>query len=361
MFGAYQRLQPMMAILPCFKGRSATDARDIVYSARGLAADGERYPSPDYNKSTKDVFIEYAVTTIELRYYTLTPLLAQAGVCLQNPVSCLPSWVPDWSFDCTGHYKYDAHRDNDMPYDIPEAEDSRLRTTSVCRRHFHPVTVYNDGDDLVLHVQGTALDGIKAIGQPVLDILISASKLALAKSRASGRANISTNISREMVAAYYMHLIDYLDENEHGTSLESSAEPDLMSTTLTSDAPSHLIETDSIRQNVWKIAAIFDIGSVSSHVGTTARPHLESILHNSNDDLMRNRTFCRTAQGTPAIVPDCTKAGDVVVALDGVAFPVVLRKRPEGGHIMIGELATTGEGPAYITPDPADMVDFYIY
>jgi hypothetical protein len=82
-----------LRLIISMRSRNATNARDKIYSAAGLASIGINV---DYAAPVEDVYTSYATRMIK-EASSLEELLEEAGVSNHNSVYAVPSWVPDWS------------------------------------------------------------------------------------------------------------------------------------------------------------------------------------------------------------------------------------------------------------------------
>ncbi|KAM0256149.1 hypothetical protein ACHAQJ_005126 [Trichoderma viride] len=82
-----------LRLIISMRSRNATNARDKIYSAAGLASIGINV---DYAASVEDVYTSYATRMIK-EASSLEELLEEAGVANHNSIYAVPSWVPDWS------------------------------------------------------------------------------------------------------------------------------------------------------------------------------------------------------------------------------------------------------------------------
>ena len=85
----------LLELLCRFRDSLATEEKDHIFALVGISRDGD-HPAyrPDYTRELKEIYTSFAWTTIN--QYSSLHVLSAAG--LQDGLSGLPSWTPDWTF-----------------------------------------------------------------------------------------------------------------------------------------------------------------------------------------------------------------------------------------------------------------------
>ncbi|KAI6084295.1 hypothetical protein F4821DRAFT_243118 [Hypoxylon rubiginosum] len=133
----------------CFSafGASATNPRDFVYALIGMVPNRVQ---PDYNKSTRDVYIDAILSDGIVECLPFLLMLSGLGYAYENDHN-LPSWLPDFSklskFGIDYFTKIGGRRPSFLP---PTVE---LQPPEIAQRD-------------VLRIQGVAYDRVKLVNKP---------------------------------------------------------------------------------------------------------------------------------------------------------------------------------------------------
>jgi len=147
-------LQRTCIFRPAGKPLEATDARDKIYGLLGLASDSEKLGiSPDYKKSTTDVYTDVARALIADGHTTILAWCQQP-----TSVEQFPSWVPDFS----SHIREPCGEDHQTGALFCASGSTALSQ----------ISIFQGADRYLLELLGTKIDTIAELGtawEPLVD------------------------------------------------------------------------------------------------------------------------------------------------------------------------------------------------
>ncbi|GES59488.1 HET-domain-containing protein [Aspergillus terreus] len=281
-------------------GRSCADPRDRIYGALGLFPDDFQLKvSPQYSLPVGDVYLAFVRAHIE--HVQRLELLKNCQ--LHGRTTNAPSWVPDfsskfptlkgaeWQF-VSGYAACDV-RFEGSTLSVLGVHSATVRTVTP------PIPNYRSDSD-----PSTFLDSIMAIRELIRTNFVST----------MGECVVPDNAARAMTGNY---LVDRFPENNVLT-LEQWKEH-LRSPTIFGDSITSENEGDLPFQEEFALGFLL------------------------------GRVYLSTDEGYVGLGPPGTEPGDQIVSLLGCDSPMVLRKGPHGGFLVVGE---------YLMPELSDSRDF---
>ncbi|KAK0120453.1 hypothetical protein ONS96_010667 [Cadophora gregata f. sp. sojae] len=232
-----------------------------------------------------------------------------------------PSWLPDWSHPCPSQ-------------SIDDLSCNRFKvggnTPSFCS--------YSD-DNRVITIFGCALTQLAHVSSPL-------------QSHKPSTIDLVQTVS------------EWYEVTKKMTKKSGLWSPQRFWQTLTFDSYLNRWSTEAPPQ--W-----FNLTPSILHKTASSKKLLKDSVTLSNEFIqmiattLPGRRFALTQELIYAVVPETAIAGDVVVVLWGVDLPVIMRRRAEGGWLLVGECYVAGmmEGGILMTAVQAGMEaeDFEIY
>ncbi len=275
---------------------NATDKKDILYGLLGLASDAGRAPRPEYNKTSEEVFRQFAEYFVSQGYGTELLSMARG--------QAKPSWVPDFGAigeDVPGHAGGWDHR-----------HFSTLKAGGN-----GPGEVRLDGDKLV--TKGYIIDDeIERLGPP-----LHSTEYFL--RQAAG----STDYKRDLpnIKMYEKHIMDwdkattaFVEEARNSGILgERSAAEMMRLYNVTISANSAEIH----RHKSKSIVAEVGLGSYSTEIFGASSPSRR--IRDHVIDTVQERRVAVTRGGLLCLVPEATEKGDLLCIVFGAPAPFVVR------------------------------------
>ena len=139
----------MLELITAFRNVQTADGRDKIYAFRGIAADMEKTPLPNYTQSDAYVYHEFA------KYFVShgqgMDLICEAG--LNETSTEIPSWVVDWSFVADlPNFNYNQPKFGPGLYCLGELHQSK-----------HNTEVILTDDPLIISVKGVMTDTVISV------------------------------------------------------------------------------------------------------------------------------------------------------------------------------------------------------
>jgi hypothetical protein len=300
---------PLLDLLHEFRNRLATDAKDKVYAAFGIAEElaymeehgFHPLVEPNYNRADVEVYRDIArFLVIEHGHLAV---LSHVGTSLQPN---WPSWVPDWrqakasnillTMQCTD--TYNASGDQSLCVDI-----SRNANT--------------------LSLQGIEVDVITAYGD----------KLA---SYGFGYVTYQEEVDFARMA---WELVQSLHPS--GSNTDDNITSTFIQTLVTGPSNDFSFEADALQ---WfaQHAHLLLKSSLSQHLKRLVRKRSDpGRFHEAFVRACVDRRFFVTKTGSMGIGPDVMNEGDIIVILFGGRVPYILRP-VDNGFKFIGECYVPG-------------------
>ncbi|KAF4457147.1 hypothetical protein FALBO_15265 [Fusarium albosuccineum] len=291
-------LPKLLDLLATFRSLDATDPRDKIYAFRGLAADRDLSPLPDYSKPVEQVYINYA--SFFIKQGLGSHLLSDAGQSRSKRT--LPCWVPDWGFNLSWQTFNFAKRSTwvslnglqrERPLDgarmvLDEEQPRKLRAWG-----YFVDEVVGLSSSVSNTFDYSKKEHQKRIDREILDLFNSSEKLLLEAD--SGRY--------------------------------SEQESRLFQTLLTDSG-----------ERFKPLAGFYSRSRILGH--QDAGPEDEGSVKVFDERLrerLSNRCFCLTRDGRMGLVPAMSEVVDAIVWFEGVKAPMILREEENNGYVLIGD------------------------
>lgn len=293
--GAQMDLSVILKILYRARRLQSSNPVDKIFGILGLFEySSNTFPSPDYNKSPTEVFVE--VTKRFISQSKGLQILTQASSAAYAPDH--PSWVAIWSQEPILSYSpnwwedYNAARDSHAVYSI-------------------------SSDNKILHVNGICIDSVTSI--PLVDLQAYKGTVGSYSTRILGwQQSCRTGLS--------------LNEYPTGESIQ-----DALWRTLCGNYDTH-----------WNYPASIETGKhfewwhrilSSDNDMDSMEKEMMAQKDRFGDAVRSTAPVCTTRKGLLASVPYTTETGDCIAVLTGGRVPFVLR--PMGDYYYL-------VGPCYV-------------
>ena len=291
------------------RGSLATDSRDHFYGLLGFARDGNRKEFiPDYDELIEKTLRRFAAHFVKSGH--LLYMLPRAGLGPQS--TRFPSWVPDWTCECTQAAYFSTASTKDA--ESTQKADPRALAARYDLQSDRLFLRANFIDELLhltkRHQDVTQLQTMDEISRVSKAIELEATSITL---QLGGTYPTGEDVTSVM----------------HSTLLSSHADPrfkDELDYNYMYELITHIgIETGD-RSERWD-----DIEPV--------RALRYRAMH-----FLSTRRFCGTKGGYIGLVPRNAEVGDVVAVLPGSPLPFILRKCDEEKDTfeLVGECSITG-------------------
>ncbi|CAM1505801.1 Fc.00g114380.m01.CDS01 [Cosmosporella sp. VM-42] len=296
------KLPDLFDLVTTFRSLDATDPRDKVYAFRGLAADQDLSPLPNYARSVEDVYLDYATYFVKQGFGIR--LLADAGVSRSG--RSLPSWVPDWSYNISWQtFNFTKQSSWTSLKAIRETETPKDAQVSLGK-----------DDSRILTVFGTVIDEIVELSSPVSNTY-----------RYNEGPGAATLIDQDIFDLYA-----YAKEKVPTDTSNSGEYMAKVQTTLLGGSGGLFTP----------LSDFFGCSKILKHKEPDAQ-NKQSVT--AFDEILRerlsNRRFCLTKDGRMGLFPGISEKGDVVVWFMGATTTMTLRKKGEG-YVLIGDAFIDG-------------------
>ncbi|KAK8189987.1 heterokaryon incompatibility protein-domain-containing protein [Phyllosticta capitalensis] len=338
-----REIQPaLFDLIQACRDFGASDPRDKVYALLEL---GQHDTDPDYSKTTRDVFVEFAVSAVRAaqrtrsccyhaiedpynldccslggskarqRYERITTMLRCAGTTNQSQED-LPSWVPDWSVNLKLR-----------PFDFGGCEQQQAR-------HAYALGDLRVGQDASLSLPGRIYDTIKAAGSLQLDFRdVSDPKFEralIAQWYADCEAVAAENHLPYPTSGKTSHIVMMKILDRCGILAEDTMRP---------LSPPEQSSTKFNRPSLVE----YHRRSSGNLIDDLANPPwvLPENHYESKMGLGVGRVLFTTTCGWMGLVPFGTREGDVIFVMLDCSIPFVLRPI-EGGFTLLGECYVYG-------------------
>ncbi|KAK7545901.1 heterokaryon incompatibility protein-domain-containing protein [Phyllosticta citricarpa] len=280
--------------------QTSSDPRDKIFALLEL---GQHETDPDYSKTTRDVYTEFASSVVRD---------AQRSI---NQSQELPTWVPDWSVNLKL-----------QPFDFGGCQEQKS--------HAYALGELRVKHDASLSLPGRIYDTIKAAGSLQLDF-----------------GNISDpKAERALIARWYCECEAIAGENH--LPYPTSGKPSHTVLMKILDKCGVVIENITRPQSPHEHPAKFSRPSFTHEYPRRSSGNLIDDLANppwilpeshyeSKMGVAVGRVLFATTCGWMGLAPFGTRDGDVIFVMLSCNIPFVLRPA-EGGFVLIGECYTYG-------------------
>ena len=318
---------PLLFLLSLFRTSKATDARDKVFALLGLATGifdiGDLYFIPDYSLSLAEVYGRVAQTLISATSQ-IDCLEWARGACLTSLEpelhEDLPTWVPDW-------------RDSESII-IPIGYSDKQPFWATGDSHYTPQLPELRG---TLTVRGHITDSVLQIAPPFTysprELL---SLLTTWETLVTPHTQTQYSTSQEFASAFCHTLIADTSPSGHRASKPDTQRVEALITYLKR------------------------MQAQNSTYIPFADPELSSARHSINV-ACGGRTMAVTQKGYMALVPTCTKTGDLICLIKGGRVPFVVQRAGtedrEEQWVLVGHCYVHGimHGEAFREEECVDM------
>lgn len=284
-----------------------------MYSQLGL---GDADITPDYTKSTKDVYITAAIYILE-NSKSLFLLTCVEGEEFQT-IPGLPSWVPDWSFSRTLGLRVTGYPDFKAALDIPKQQE-----LSLDGYHRH-----------ILSIQATKLDEIVDIAEtkPELRKNLHISRLWQMLSKLDKMYSATGQAREEAVWRALMTNRGGTPSEPNNPRYPAPQEPlgssfrawILWRFAIASESPNKCFVSSSLLPTEAEIL-LTRKKCLSDATILRDLAHRASLYDTHYSHAMLQRPFC-TRQGYFGIGTQCLRKDDTVWIVPGSRVPLILRE-----------------------------------
>jgi hypothetical protein len=328
----FRRGEPRKLTLPCpetdsavapdlfkallsFRGRNATDPRDMVYALVGLtSARDDPLMVMEYSQSVRQVYIN-VVDYVLSRFQNLDIICA--GFPAEN-IYQLPSWTPDWSnFGRT-------RTEKGLEPLICRSEGARMFSAS--QTCLAKTTLINERGSLL--ACGFRVDSVSILGK---------------RSEMIGSKDLQRAVS--VVVQWYTLCV------EHEPFIHDDA---FTRTIVCDDIANRNVKRSGVsgvfREILGRFALfsrrLFPLEPIHSRLVSLAdassetEPWCDAWIKNVRNHIYR-RQFFISQEGTIGLCPETYQKGDVIAILLGCAVPVLLRPH-EGYYELLGDVYLDG-------------------
>jgi hypothetical protein len=335
-------------------GTEARDSRDHVYAFIGLAPCLLNHMRVDYSLSVEETFAAMMKALVKesksLDFFSNLPFEADIGKSRLR----LPSWVPDWTiFSANIHILCHDNMFNAC------GSGFGLPLIDKCKHVDSPSSAWNE-----LMVAGKIIDTVQFTLRPF-------SAYQAARSLEIDFSNYSGYLPWEMSTLD----IFMAELNERGVAEGQHISTKALLRTLLMDgvqwaaidalnSGENLYRTDIQtfgRTHHEKVEDVISVLVGAETVTYDSLPHEATLqtLHDLSKVQYHRRVAC-CAKGILALTPDLTEKGDQVAILHGSRAPVVLRARPNGKFIVIGQCYYDGAMYGDMADPDDDNADTFI-
>jgi Heterokaryon incompatibility protein (HET) len=318
----YKRQRLGLLLAMCRTG-AATHAVDKIYSLLGLSDDFDHYDA-DYTKSKTDIYLHIATCIIAKSQlnesvFEATETLYEAAVS-DKWEEGLPSWVPDWTEVRTRmNLAHSLSRSGECYFSAGSKETGK-------------------GPRPVLEIDGKVLKSTGFVFGMILNL--GKAEEEAARGKAPGMARAITILGemlkicdRRNVYPTGEDLFDVVDmilEADQQREGDSSGIP--------------FYYGDSNKQGFLPRLQPEELESVPNDLPEVMIERIVQFFMSVNRYQLRNismaiagRRFAMTTKAYAGLVPTAAQIGDEIVILQGFRVPFVLRQRPVGGFVLIGD------------------------
>ncbi|KAM0800069.1 heterokaryon incompatibility protein-domain-containing protein [Usnea florida] len=301
---SYTPISPysLLDLVSAFRDVRTSDARDKVYALRGLAADADITPRPDYTRPASQIYHEFA-------RYCVTQgqgmsLICEAG--LHRSSMDIPSWVADWGFEnISSLYNCARGRGGAMLGDLENIYQHRKSMVSS--------EVALTSDPSVIATTGLIWDKISGVSEVFENSGTTQDRLK------------SFSVLDTTALALLSHL-------ERDTSVYEEEPVIVVARTLFIESK----DCVAFYQELKAQALDFQEEIGSDPLGFGYSTYLGGRLAHLN-----MRRFAVTEKGYMGFVPTLAEKGDRIAAFKGCRAPFVLRKK-ENMYVLIGDAHFSG-------------------
>jgi hypothetical protein len=336
----------------------ASDPRDKVYSFLGLSRGDEIAKSivPDYSETNTSAVLYRDVAAKFIEAGLGPSLLQHAG--LDQKIPNLPSWVPDWTYQS---------RSTINPH------------LYICSGNSVPSLRLSKEEPKKLFVRGAILDTIRVTGMAWRYFSTSRSQEKFDPFKDAPSTSFPPFTDEDSRCVIRTMAKKFTKEKQYCWKLKPSENlDDALARTLVMDCTWRGQRTASDSEFLGSFKAFERLYGAGRQEDTppSTKIHISGIFHwvwnftEEEEEMLRRaswpfeaafqkahkgRSFCATERGYMCTAPYNTERGDVIVLLEGISMPFVLRKEGESDEwkvvgdayvhgIMDGELLTKLEG-----------------
>lgn len=376
------------------RGFQATDPRDKLFALIGLAGDvlsSDWEVMPNYDLSVAEVYRRFALWHLtRKRHFEVFSFGRNQDLLLSPQLESLPSWVPDLTRpDFTAplpKLEYLSTNYIDLRYEVLKEFELRKKYFHegiksyhadlkypwwALGRHsdFRPARIAFSDGTAVIHVVGTKIGSLKALGTPfdqeaAVDVSRFLPKTAGDTDTEDLRFSSSVLNTYEWLSETWVLVGEntsgdkyaQISRNTIGSVWRTvtccmTAKGENAQSTIYSRAAQSLYEKflDRAQQIEAKIAnngVSDDANAENTGLGTISftedELHKLLLIHLSVVKWHQGRRFAITDSGDFAAVPRAARKGDVVCIFNGGRVPYVLRPGKDGRYTLVGECYVDG-------------------
>lgn len=290
----------VLALRNSFDKALCSDPRDRIYAIKFLVLEDQQAlcGTPDYSKSTVDVYTEFARNYIT-RYPNGLTILRQCELSQIPGRWSGPSWVPDWSTKASFHFRKDSFASSQLQGSFAFPEPGTLRALGVlCTvvEEMRPVPKFYD------------FDWSKGV-----EFLKSLAPLQPHAVEYPAGGSLLRALGRTMVSGAVLDFT-YVQHGNYPTS-------------------------EMAEKQVNRFVSGDDLVKEDYTIGSDAQRFLKRMDWGAGGN-----NFILGTGGYIGEAPPSTRIGDEVFVIVGCQQPLVLRKRPDGTdrYSVVGECYVEG-------------------
>jgi hypothetical protein len=332
----YKVHPPMIKLLSMTRHFESTIPHDKVFALLGLASKATKASIiVDYRISSTDIFTRVA-RSMMLEHNAIFEVLCHAGFHPDNPRTDLPSWVPDWAFSSK------ASQTSSIHFGQFKVATSRVAEVSV-------FTSCN-----LITISGWIFDSIMSLSSTSLKPQTRTEFL-----HTSERADNPSLLWEDHFVQWQSNLLKELYEfcqpfqpYPTGQDWLVAFSRTLVCNAALSSFVDNIDETDeSIVQGYTAMMEMIEMGlRVSTNEAGLSDDEIERMgiiaddgrKYEGNLRPAAGRKLCISNKGYFGWVPGASSPGDIVCIFKGAEVPYVLRPRPGGHFILIGDCYVQG-------------------
>ena len=342
----------------------ATDLRDRVFALVSVSSDSRDLGfKPNYRKSVEDVYVESTVSMLTQKSGQIGPLYA-AGIGYSRNLGRLPSWAPDWT----------AKPSATILGSVAEtAAFSGVKGFQACGTEFGNPSIAFDAEKLLIKINCRIIDKVCTIADPapratmefgtarrnelhssqfawlmkVIQLLSSQPFLYSTGEQAfldvlcrTLIADLDTVVGRPASSSMIPNFLDFFavqfffakqnkvveDATIPPRVLERIQTISTLVNTYMTDGQGLLLSAATLK------AKLGDPPYIPKEVAISA-----GIFSTAMSTSLGERRVMMTGGGYIGLAPPLVQEDDLLCLIGGSRVPFILRKRTEGGYLLVGE------------------------
>ncbi|KAL6796302.1 heterokaryon incompatibility domain-containing protein [Trichoderma sp. SZMC 28013] len=371
----------LLELLFLARGFQATDPRDKLFALVGLAGDvlsSDWEVTPNYDLSVAEVYHRFALWHLtRKRQFEIFSFGGGQSLALSTELESLPSWVPNLTRPDFAaplpKLEYLSVNYIDLRYDVLKEFALRKKYFGEATKVYHadlkypwwalgrqsdfrPARIAFSQGTAVIHVVGTKIGALKALGTP-FDLKIANTEFMgedsgfasnilhtwswLNQTWAVAGQNVLgdkyARLPKDKIDAVWRTMICCMTANGKNAqfTIYSRAAQALYENFLENTQRLGLRQGGEVSKNAQ--VAVHDVVPLTEDLLTKLL-----LMHTSAVKWCLGRRFAVTDAGDFAAVPKAAQKGDVVCIFNGGRVPYVLRPAANGNYTLVGECYVDG-------------------